>query len=172
MSERTYIGIDNGVTGTYGIIHCIDGVKQKAIFSNTPVIEEQSYTKKKQNIKRLDWKKFGGILKEWKDHNPYIIIEQPYVNATDPRMVKTIISGHRFLEALIITIEWLNIPYRYITSREWQKMLITGTKIPYAKEWKILSTQLGIREFPEFADTKAPDFDGIWIAEWARRSNL
>ncbi len=46
--RETYIGIDNGVTGTIGFISGMYSTMYK-----TPVKLEQSYTKKKQNISRV-----------------------------------------------------------------------------------------------------------------------
>ena len=48
MSNKIYIGIDNGVTGTIGIIHP-DG---EYVFFNTPTKKELSYTRKNEDKKR------------------------------------------------------------------------------------------------------------------------
>ena len=172
-AERTYIGVDNGTTGTIGIIPVLNGYRMDEViqFFKTPIIKQQSYTKKKQNITRLDWRGLGALLKPFHDKNPYVILEVPF-NGT---MLKTIKSSHRFCEATEILLEMLKYPYRFINSREWQKEILQRPgKQPLAAEWKILSTQLGEQEFPQFrnAKPKFPDFDGIWIAEWARRNKL
>ena len=51
MSHKIYIGIDNGVTGTIGWVveNLCPGSEE------TPVKEEQSYTKAKKKINRVDY---------------------------------------------------------------------------------------------------------------------
>ena len=49
---RINIGIDNGVSGTIGIIK-----EDESIFVEMPTISQLNYTKKKANITRIDWQK-------------------------------------------------------------------------------------------------------------------
>ena len=46
---KLYIGIDNGTSGTIGILG-----EHNNLFIETPIIKEQSYTKKKEMISRID----------------------------------------------------------------------------------------------------------------------
>lgn len=48
---RYYIGIDNGVTGSIGVI-----AEDRSVVSfwKTPIIKQQDYTKAKKNITRID----------------------------------------------------------------------------------------------------------------------
>ena len=53
---RTYIGIDNGVSGSIGVIQVSE--TQKIVeFLPTPVFKEQSYTKSKEMISRIHFRK-------------------------------------------------------------------------------------------------------------------
>ena len=56
--SKIYIGIDNGTSGTIGIV----GDSISPIFVHTPVKKEQNYTKAKQSITRLDVKHFSEIV--------------------------------------------------------------------------------------------------------------
>ena len=59
----------------------------------------------------------------------------------------------------------------YVDSKDWQKVLLPkGTK--GSDELKKASLDIGNRLFPQFADNKHKDRDGILIAEYGRRLNL
>jgi len=168
---RRYIGIDNGVSGS---IAFMSGDGETVRFQPIPVRKEQSYTKAKAQITRIDWlalqtlfivqaERFGNVK--------YMraFIERPFVN---PKGFKATVSALRALEATLICVEWAHISYQYIDSREWQKvMLPKGCKGP---ELKAASKDIGIRLFPDYAEVirKHKDADSLLIAEWARRSGL
>ena len=162
--NKTYIGIDNGVTGAIGIL---TGAGERFLIP-TPVKKEQSYTKTKQNISRIDFMKLYDILKKYND-NSLIAIERPFVN---PSGFKATVSAMRALEATLIAIEMLDISYIYVDSKEWQKQLLpAGYK---GKELKRVSGEIGQRLFPELTDeiNRQKDADALLIAEFARRSNF
>jgi hypothetical protein len=162
----TYLGIDNGVTGTIGIIKENVAVAYKAI----PVIRQQSYTKKKQSISRVHVKELYVLLdRKVQDTSVKAIIERPMVNS---QRFKASLSAVRCLEALLTVLELLKIPYEYIDSKQWQRDLLPkGVK---AQDLKKASMDIGIRLFPMFEKEilRHKDADGILIAEWARRNNL
>lgn len=166
--KKIYIGIDNGVSGSIGYIH-------KGIYINvfkTPVRKVLNYTKTKQWLNRID----GGALKKIlnMDRSPLIgifcLIERPMVN---PGRFKATVSALRALEATLIVLEDLGIPYQYIDSKEWQKELLPkGLKGP--EELKPASVEVACRLFPHLEEQirKHKDGDGILIAEYARRKGL
>jgi hypothetical protein len=166
--NKTYIGIDNGVTGSIGIIY----PDNKYIFFKTPVKIEQSYTKTKQNISRIDIIKlkvlFALYLKNIERENMNVMIERPMVN---PTRFKATVSGIRALEATIILMEQLCISYNYIDSKEWQRKLLP--KNCKGEELKLASLSVGKRLFPlcEEQIIKQKDADGLLIAEYMRRSD-
>lgn len=157
-----FIGIDNGVTGAITII-APDAVH---VF-RTPVKTEQSYTKAKQNITRVDYDKLLNILNIPNLENSFALIERPMVN---PGMFKASISAIRSLECTLIAIESLQIPYAYIDSKEWQKMLLPSG-LQGKPELKKASMDIGIRLYPQHADfiRKQKDADSLLIAEYCRR---
>lgn len=172
MAHRVYIGIDNGVTGTLGLVG--DGVPAGPIMVETPVRSEQSYTKAKKNITRIDHEKLEALLDSVTNHLTFrheaiAVIERPMVN---PGRFMASCSALRSLEATLIVLERLGIPRMYIDSREWQKeMLPKGCTGP---ELKDASEDIGCRLFPELAKEirHHRDADGLLIAEWARRRTL
>lgn len=158
---RTYIGIDNGTTGSVGIIGP-EGTK----FFLMPTFSELSYTKEKKNITRVDTeilkKRLSGLT------NPIVLLERPMVN---PGRFAATLSAMRALEATLIIIEQLGYARMYVDSKQWQsEMLPNGLK--GADALKQASKDIGKRLFPQFKDAYAKDADSILIAEWARRINL
>ena len=163
---RTYLGIDNGTSGSIGIV----GGKTP-FFIKTPTIMEQSYTKKVQRISRLDREKFKQfILDNLTLKNCIAVFERPFVN---PGGFKATLNAMRCLEAQLCIIEDLNIPHVYVDSKEWQKVMLPSG-IKGTKELKQASLDIGIRIFPMFEKIikSQKDSDGILIAEWARRAKL
>lgn len=160
--EKTYIGIDNGVTGTIGVIS-----KGYDFLHKTPVKKEQSFTKAKQNITRIDYKLLS-IMIDLYSSDSIAIIEQPMIN---PNKFKASLSAVRALEATLICLESHKIPHMYICAKQWQKELLPkGLK---AKELKKASRDIGCRLFPNQTEFICKhDADALLIAEYARRNNL
>ena len=159
--SKTYIGVDNGTTGSIGIL--ADG---KTLYVHTPTKKELSYTKKKQYISRIDTAKLADLLDEFAMDNAIAILERPLVN---PGRFKATVSGVRALEATLIVLEMLKVPYQYIDSKEWQKALLpSGLK---GNELKKASLEVGKRLFPQVDFSGFKDADGLLIAEYARRKN-
>ena len=164
-ANKLFIGIDNGVSGTIATIF-----NNQVELIQTPVISQKNYTKAKGNINRIDFRALYSWLGDRiTDHAPesiFVFIERPMVN---PGRFKATVSALRALEATLIIIEDMNLPYQYIDSREWQRNLLpTGLK---GIELKHASKEIGIRLFPQFREqiTKHKDADGLLIAEYARR---
>lgn len=165
---KFYIGIDNGVSGTIGIIERDEGVCD---FFKTPVKSEQNYTKVKANISRINSPK---LIEKLSMYCPgegircLALIERPLVN---PARFTSTVSALRSFEATLVVLENLKIPFQYIDSKEWQKDLLpkgtTGTE-----ELKRTSKDIGRRLFPEWVIESHPDMDGLLMAEYARRKNL
>jgi len=163
---KYYIGIDNGVSGSIGVVSSDPDFKPLLV--QTPVFSQQNYTKAKANINRIDTKKLKEILLPFSE-NCFLLIERPMVN---PTRFKATTSALRALEASLIIIEELNIPFSYIDSKEWQKALLpSGLK---GKELKTASIDIGCRLFPHLSDIikKQKDADGILIAEYGKRQGF
>ena len=159
--SKFWVGIDNGVTGSICVLS-----KKECIHFSTPIKKEISYTKKKQFISRIDFKKFLECFSKETSFNNFsdnaiCIIERPMIN---PGRWKASMSAIRALEATLIAIEALQMPYRYIDSKEWQKALLpSGLK---KEELKKTAVDVAKRLFPAI---QTKDADSILIAEYARR---
>ena len=162
--KKIFVGIDNGVSGTIGIID-----ETGVLFIKTPVKSEQNYTKKKGNITRINVKELKTFIQDslnFVNPNDVIVaIERPMVN---PTRFQATTSALRALEATLNCVEELELPYIYLDSKEWQKDLlpkgVTGTDLKKA------SLDIGARLFPQFKDFKHEDRDGLLMAEYLRRT--
>ena len=176
--EVIYLGIDNGVTGTIGIIQ-----GEFYNFLKTESFSAQSYTKKKQNISRIHFPSLNLFLRELSDIAPVIALLE---NPATVNNFKVIQSSMRCFEATLIALEGNDIPYTCCTSGDWQRELIPdaiainkglkGKK--FAKErterLKTYSKIKGIELCPDKKDliTKHRDADGLLIAEWLRLNKI
>lgn len=155
----TYVGIDNGSSGTIAILS--DSLIH---FGKVPTKKEFSYTKKKQKVTRIDTKKLKELLINLSDAK--VTIERPLVN---PGRFKATVSGIRALEAVLIVVEELGYPVSYIDSKEWQKVLLPGSK---GKQLKTHSLLVGNELFPEIQHFKHPDRDGLLIAVYSKQKDV
>ena len=164
---KIYIGIDNGVTGSIGVL---DQDGNLFYFDKTPTKESVSYVKTKIRMRtRIDYPRLRTVLQltqEGLNHPIKAFIERPMINN---QYFFASISASASLEATIIALESLDIGYEYCDSKAWQKMLLpagcTGPQL------KIASRDVGVRMWPE-VQGRHIDCDGLLIAEWARRMNL
>ena len=156
----TYIGIDNGVTGSIGFIQ--DG---RGYYHKTPVRKVLNYTKKKAFLNRID----GNALKlmlEWHCCGPqsFCFIERPFTG----KFFKAVVSAARAMEATLIVLELLQIPYQFVDSKEWQRVLLpTGLE---KHELKRASADVGMRLFPTVDFKNFDDADGLLLADFCRRT--
>lgn len=164
---KTYIGGDNGVSGSWALIS--DGA---ALFVPVPVKREQNYTKAKATITRVDVFALEDILRRWIDgrvNDVRVFLERPMVN---PGRFKATTSALRSLEATLVCLERIGLSFEYVDSKQWQKELLPkGLK---GAELKHASKDIGKRLFPGLSKEidKQKDADGLLIAEWARRNDL
>lgn len=166
-----YVGIDNGVTGSIGAVSK-DG--SQTWFYETPVHLEQDFTKKKQNLNRLEVQGFKKIIEEvssfgWAvQPQTRIFIERPMIN---PTRFRATLSAVRCLEATLVALTLVgDFRYEFVDSKKWQMLLLPkGTKGTAAL--KKASVQVGLRLFPDHAALikKHKDSDGLLIAEAMRR---
>lgn len=169
MNKKTeskfYIGIDNGVTGSIGIVG-----KELTYyeFMETPIIFGQDYTKAKKNVSRVNVTTFAEVIHTLKGYGLCVaVLERPMKN---PARFDATCSAMRALEAELTVLELYDVPYMFIDSKKWQKEMLPKGVVG-TKELKKASLDIGKRLFPEIKD-KHPDRDGILIAEYARRKCL
>lgn len=155
----TWIGLDNGISGSCGILS-----GDSANYVKTPTRKCLNYTKSKQIITRIDTAKLYQLFYPY-IANSFCMIERP---VTAMGRYKAVVSGMRAMEATMIVLENLQIPYQFVDSREWQKVLLP--KGLEKEELKFASLDVGKRLFPTIDFDGFKDADGILIAEYARRA--
>ena len=166
------IGIDNGSTGSIGII-CKDGAKNTAFFAETPS-KMSILGKKERHIRRIDHCMLDKLLVHHAitplvSHNKsnltaimHAYIERPFTG----RFMGAVLPAQRSFEAVLIILEQLSIPYTVVDSKEWQKAQLP--EIKGSKELKAASCTLGQSKWPELAAMvlKHGDADGLLIADY------
>lgn len=160
--SKIYVGLDNGCSGTIGII----GGDVCEMF-HTPSKKEQDYTKKKKLISRLDVLKFRMIFEKYNKNDLIFVLERPMINSL--RFNSSVVAARCF-ESELSQIELMGCKHMFLDSKEWQKELLPNGCS--GDDLKKASKDIGNRLFPMFSDFKHPDRDGILIAEYARRKNL
>jgi hypothetical protein len=158
--SNIFVGIDNGVTGSIGII---DTIKGTSAFIETPILKCKDYTKKSQSLHRINWKELVQNLPKGAN----VFIERPMVN---PRAFSATKSALRALEATLISLEMCDLKYVFIDSKEWQQEFFPSSVIGH-KELKEISRIVGIELFPNHTSkiNKHGDSDGLLICEYARK---
>lgn len=160
MKRKIYVGIDNGATGTITIL------SNKVFHFPTPTKVELSFTKAKQYISRIEQETLIEKLSIENIGRSFCLMERPMLN---PMRWKSSISAARALEATLIILEQLKIPYAYIDSKEWQKYFFPHMNLKKkTPELKTAAITIARRLFPSI---KTKDADSILIAEYARRMN-
>ena len=161
----TIIGIDNGQSGTIGIMR--DG--QAVCFVETPTMDTLHYGKKGKISQRLDRGALRNLLIHHADINAMggevkarAYVERPFTGGA--MMINAMLSARSFYEATIITLEDLGIGYEVVDSGEWQKALLGAVK--GSAELKKASMLRGIQLFPQYAEAirKHGDADGLLIS--------
>jgi hypothetical protein len=155
--ERTFIGIDNGVSGAITILSEL-GIVLHHI--KTPVKNCLNYTKKKSFINRVDFETMKAAL-AMAGTNSFCMIERPMVN---PMRWNASVSALRCMEATEIVLEELQIPYQWIDSKEWQKVLLPSGLVK--EQLKHAADDVAKRLFPKQVVVNS---DSLLIAEYCRR---
>lgn len=161
---KTYIGIDNGVSGSVAILN----PGAPALLFPTPIFLDWNYTKEKKRINRIDRQVLKNKLEEGVKtsnvFNVFVLMERPMVS---PQRFQASVSALRALEATLGVLEDLGYAFQYIDSREWQKKLLpSGCK---GDALKSAAVAIARRLFPHI---QTKDADALLIAEHARRLGL
>lgn len=166
-----YIGLDNGATGSIGMINTKNG---DVFYSGVPTREVQDYVQERRTINRLNVDMLEHIILDFipngRLEREYAVLERPMIN---PARFQASIHAARCFEAALLVFEELEIKYRVIDSRIWQLAILPkGTKGAALKQE---SFNVGLDLFPqkEIRDAiiKQSDADALLIAEYARRVN-
>jgi hypothetical protein len=154
---KNFIGIDNGVSGSIGIIS-----DSSSLYVKTPIKRELNYTKSKQFLNRVDFDALKRLLFMYSEDS-FCLIERPMIN---PGRWKATVSAIRALESTLNVIELLKIPFSYIDSKEWQKALLpSGLE---KQELKFASLNVGERLYPNINLSSFDDCDGLLLAHYCK----
>jgi hypothetical protein len=150
------IGIDNGSTGSVGIVGW-----GNPVFFNMPTKEAVHYAKSGKIFKRVDVAELCFELRRV-PHPVTAFIERPFTGS--PMMINAALLAARAHEAVMIALEQLGIGYQTIDSKAWQSALISGVK--GSPNLKKASRLKGIQLYPQLADyiNHNGDADGLLIA--------
>lgn len=160
--REIYIGIDNGVSGSIGILGAAEGAR----FFRTPIHKERSYTKDEKHISRLDVPAFRKMVAGF-PKDTLVLLERPMVN---PQRFAASMSAMRAMEATLIVLEENDYFLRYVDSKEWQSALLP--KIVGSDELKAASLAKGGELYPALKTKFKSDADSLLIAHWAKAADL
>lgn len=166
MAKTVYIGIDNGVTGSIGIISS-DG---DAIQLKTPITASMNYSKTvKRMVNKIDYKRLTSMLSAViKDADIVKCrLERPFIN---PKFFHQSLSASRSDEITGLILNQLGIGFDYIDSTKWQRSLFPP-HVAGRKELKIASNVIGKQLYPLANVDNHEDYDGLLIAEYLRKQN-
>jgi hypothetical protein len=167
-----YLGIDNGVSGTVGIIGETRRESKSDVYFKMPIKKVLDYTKKEKWINRIDFVKLLLLLKNI-DRTPgcRAFMERPMVN---PMMFNASLSAVRALESTLVVLEELSISYEFIDSKEWQREMLPELMDKHRSDrhaqLKKMSLAIGKRLFPKIDFSGFEDADGLLIAEYCRKA--
>jgi len=166
-----FIGIDNGTTGTIGVIM----PNMLPLLYHTPTVSALNYQKKGAMIERIDVPVLVELFKminhaalevvpSGEALKILVLLERPF---TMGYLVPAVANGLRAFEATIIAVETMHFPYEFVDSKQWQKPLL-GKDIKVSAVLKKASLAKGKQMWPLLDWTGLHDADGLLIAEWAR----
>lgn len=176
MTSRITVGIDNGSSGTIGVL-----APGRVEFRKIPTMDYLHYGQRGTVSQRLDRYQLNYFLEEvigtperaeacatppWVGfNNIHVFIERPFTG----KFMNAVLPAHRFFEATIIVLEdYANkhgLGYTVVDSREWQKPVL-GAGVKTSAGLKLASKLRGVQMYPQFRDyiAKHGDADGLLIA--------
>lgn len=160
--EKIYVGADNGVTAKWAVLE--RGLPPESF--KVPTTKGQSYTKKKQNVSRIDVPKLRQKLARFQNlpGGVLVVLERPMVTS---QRFKASLSAIRALEATLIVLEELGLPFIYVDSKQWQTPMLAGIVAPDTKAASLVAARL---LYPDLV--LKDDADSLLMATWARDLGL
>ena len=167
---KIYSFLDNGTTGSLGVIY----PDNSYTWDPTPVRKKcREYTKEEKYCTRIDVVRLKELFtkrlvdKKLELKCDIILgLERPMVNPTRFNATR---SALRALEATLIVVEELNIPYLYEDSKAWQHVMIPGN-VKGADNLKAASLAEGQKLFPAAKFKK--DADSLLAALYLKREEF
>lgn len=167
MSAHITVGIDNGQSGSIGII-----TPTGTTFEPIPTQPYLHYGKAGsigQRLHRLVLKAMlapclcPGLGEPWVGaDNVRVYIERPFSG----RFIKAVVPAHRFFESTVTVMEDLALGYEVVDSGPWQKGMLG--KVKGSAALKLASKLRGEQMYPQFRDfiREHGDADGLLMARY------
>lgn len=166
MSSIATIAIDNGTSGTIGIL---TGASGPATFCKMPSKEALHYSKKGNTHRRIDVPQLVALLTPFHvKHAARAFVERPFT--AGPMFVNSMLLAARAFEATCIALEQVGIGYEVVDSRTWQKTMLPG--VTGSAALKKASLLRGSQMYPEYAKVIKThgDADGLLMAHYFHNS--
>lgn len=153
---KVTIGIDNGASGSVGILGADGGAFFEPMPSK-PSLEGKSG----KVIQRVDHQQLLALLTARATGDVRAYVERPFTG----KFLNAVLPGQRSFEAVLIVLETLGIGYEVVDSRGWQRAILGDVK--GSSELKRASRLRGAQRYPAFATVIKDhgDADGLLIAE-------
>lgn len=176
---KVFIGIDNGITGSVGIIT----EHGDSFYYKTPVKECLAYSKSKAFVKKVDVNALFDMLEPFQNDYVHCMVERPLVNPMRfDETMSAVVSADRIMDLLERMGDWV---LEVIGPKDWQRAILPSglwTKVKdkagrerlkaEPKELKKASLAMGGRLFPRLDLKGFTDCDGLLIAEYCRRKTM
>lgn len=146
---RYRIGIDNGTTGRVTVL---DENGALIDYFQKPLRTHRLHTKEYATRQRIDVQRYKDKLRSYADGR--VLFERPFAGTR----VKAVVSGETCLEAEMIALEQLGIPYSFCASTDWQPRFLGVS----SEDTKVVSLRKG-RERWGYVDFE-DDADSAFIA--------
>ena len=163
-----YCGVDNGSSGSIGIV----ASAADPFWAATPIKKCRNYQKTEKHLNRVDAERLFDMLYDrvyvpmQEGARALVLLERPYCN---PAGFNASMLAARALEATLVVVDLLNLPHRFVDSKEWQSVMLPKGIIG-RDELKKASFATGKKVFPATKFKK--DADSLLMAEWARQKGL
>ena len=163
----TFVGIDNGSTGSIGIIQ----PEHDAIYMPMPTISEVDFHKDQEHmVTRVNHPVLETIICNFDPEKTYVTLERPLYNN---RMFAQSMSAARAFESVLILLDKYQITRETIDSTQWQNMFFPGNRKSRDKGiTKAMSNKYGKIYFPDLDIMGLKDYDGILIAKFCQMKQM
>lgn len=159
----TFLGIDNGVSGTIGIIQ----VNKEPMCFPIPTVEEVDFhSGEERMITRINHSLLNVIFSGLNPEKTMCFMERPMYNN---RRFAQSISAARAFESVLLSLEKFEIRKEVIDSKKWQNYFFpTNHRRREKGMTKLLSNTVGKKLFPSLDASEVDDYDGILIAKYCQ----
>ena len=161
VDNRTYVGIDNGVTGSISILN-----KGWMVCYPMPVKKTKNYQKGEGGyIHRVDRHELIDIFRSRNliGNDVCFMVERPMVN---PGRTFATYSALRSFEVLLTVLEEFDLKFVVVDSREWQGYLVSRKISGDSDDLKGQSKEMAYLLYPDIDLSNVNDGDSVMLAHY------